>query len=288
LNQPQELRLPSPIGELAALHWPNPGARQVLCLHGWLDNAASFMPLAAGLEEFDLVALDFTGHGHSAHRPAGTRYYFQDYLWDVEAALDALDWADCSIMGHSLGGAVAGFYAAASPDRVHKLVLLDGLGPLTGSVGETLERLRRSMASTRKAESTLRRYESIEEAVLARQKATPMSDEAVRMLVERAIGEENDHFRWRTDPRLNWHSPLLMTEEQVLNLLSGIQAPVLSIMATPLARWIKPQVAELRMAALSHAQHRAVEGHHHFHMEQPADIAPMIRAFLQSTENHHE
>jgi pimeloyl-ACP methyl ester carboxylesterase len=288
LKQPTELRLASPIGELAALHWPNPGAPRVLCLHGWLDNAASFIPLAAELGDFDLVALDFAGHGYSVHRPTGSRYYFHDYLWDVEAALDALDWHDCALMGHSLGGAVAGFYTAGSPQRINRLVLLDGLGPPSMDPTKTVEKLRRSMASTRKPESTLRRYQSIDEAERARQKATPMSDSAVRLLVERALGVEDDHFRWRTDPRLNWHSPLLMTEGQVLNLLAGIEAPALSIMAIPLARWIDPQQAERRKDALPRVQHHTIEGHHHFHMEQPADFAPMIRAFLNATDNHDE
>jgi pimeloyl-ACP methyl ester carboxylesterase len=288
LNPPRNIRLSSPIGDLAALHWANPGAPRVLCLHGWLDNAASFNPLAVDLKNLDLVALDFAGHGHSSHRPAGTRYYLHDYLWDVEAALGALGWEKAAIMGHSLGGVIAGFYAAASPERVHRLVLLDGLGPPTIGIGQSVERLRRSMASTRKPESTLRRYQSIDEAARARQKATPMSDAAVRQLVERAIGRQGDHFRWRTDPRLNWHSPFLMNEAQVLELLSGIEVPTLSIMATPLARWINRQQLEKRLAALPHAQHHTIEGHHHFHMERPEEIAPMIQAFLQSTDNHHE
>jgi pimeloyl-ACP methyl ester carboxylesterase len=292
LNPPRDIRLSSPIGDLAALHWPNPGAPRVLCLHGWLDNAASFIPLNASLKGLDpvgldLVALDFAGHGYSSHRPAGSRYYLHDYLWDVEAALDALDWDAADIIGHSLGGVIAGLYAAASPERINRLVLLDGLGPPTAGSGQSVERLRRSMASTRKPESTLRRYQSIDEAARARQKVTPMSDAAVRLLVERAIGSQDDHFRWRTDPRLNWHSPFLMTEEQVLELLAGIEAPSLSIVATPIAHWFKPQQVEKRMAALPRAQHQTIEGHHHFHMEQPGDIAPMIQAFLQ-TENHHE
>jgi pimeloyl-ACP methyl ester carboxylesterase len=288
LKQGQELRLASPIGELAGLHWPNPGAPRVLCLHGWLDNAASFIPLCSQLHGLDLVALDFAGHGHSVHRPAGTRYYFHDYLWDVEAALDTLGWDDCAIMGHSLGGVIGGCYATASPQRINRLVLLDGLGPPTADAAQSAERLRRSMASTRKPESKLRLYASIDEATDARKKVTPMSHAAVRLLVERALGRQGSHYRWHTDPRLNWNSPVMMTEEQALSLLTGIESPVLSFTALPLARWIQAGQLKNRQDAVPDARHHTISSHHHFHMEQVGEIAPLIQEFLHATDNGHE
>ena len=64
-----ELRLPGRV-ELAALRF-NPGAPQrVLALHGWLDNAASFAPLAAAWPDCEIVALEFAGHGRSGHLPS--------------------------------------------------------------------------------------------------------------------------------------------------------------------------------------------------------------------------
>ena len=56
-------------GRFAALEWRNEKGLRALCLHGWLDNAASFIPLAPLLKPLDLVALDMAGHGHSQHRP---------------------------------------------------------------------------------------------------------------------------------------------------------------------------------------------------------------------------
>ena len=66
-----ESRIDIPLGRIAALRGGTPGAPRVLALHGWLDNAASFLPLAAHLRAIDLVALDLPGHGHSAHLPPG-------------------------------------------------------------------------------------------------------------------------------------------------------------------------------------------------------------------------
>ena len=85
------LSLPMPWGVLEALHWRNPGAPRILCLHGWLDNAASFIPLADSLAGFELLALDFAGHGLSSHRPEDSRYYFADYVFDVDQVMQQLE-----------------------------------------------------------------------------------------------------------------------------------------------------------------------------------------------------
>ena len=68
MNQASEIRLDTTQGALAGLAWRREGAPRVLCLHGWLDNAASFVPLAPLLDRLDVVALDLPGHGHSEHR----------------------------------------------------------------------------------------------------------------------------------------------------------------------------------------------------------------------------
>ena len=191
-------------GTLEGLHWSRPGAPKVLCLHGWLDNAASFVPLAPLLKDFDLLALDFAGHGFSSHRPETSRYYFTDYLFDVDAAMHELGWEQCHLIGHSMGGGVASCLAAALPERVNRLVLLDALGILTLPADQAARQLNLSMMSVRKARSFLRPYESVEDAMQARQKNSPLSDDAARLLCQRSLEHTGDYYQWRTDPRLNW------------------------------------------------------------------------------------
>ena len=57
------------LGALRVLTWGEEDAPPVLALHGWLDNAASFIPLAAHLDGIRLVAIDAPGHGRSGHYP---------------------------------------------------------------------------------------------------------------------------------------------------------------------------------------------------------------------------
>ena len=273
-------------GTLEGLHWANPGAPKVLCLHGWLDNAASFAPLAPFLKDFDLLALDFAGHGFSSHRPETSRYYFTDYLFDIDAAMDELGWDQCHFIGHSMGGGggVAGCFAAALPERVNRLVLLDSLGVLTLPANQAAQQLRLSMLSVRKSRSFLRPYESVEEAMLARQKHSPLSDEAARLLCQRSLEHTGDYYQWRTDPRLNWRSPQLSGDAQALDLLTAIHSPALVITSPSVIEYFGEDMAQKRISAIPDSKHVKIDGHHHFHMEQTEQVGACITEFLQQQD----
>ena len=278
-------------GTLEGLHWAKPGAPKVLCLHGWLDNAASFVPLAPFLKDFDLLALDFAGHGFSSHRPETSRYYFTDYLFDIDAVMDELGWDQCHFIGHSMGGGVAGCFAAAMPERVNRLVLLDSLGVLTLPANQAAQQLRLSMVSVRKSRSFLRPYESVEEAMLARQKHSPLSDEAARLLCQRSLEHTGDYYQWRTDPRLNWRSPQLSGDAQALDLLAAIRSPALLITSPAVIEYFGDDMAQKRLSAIPDSKHVKIDGHHHFHMEQAEQVGVCITEFLQQQDQsqgaHH-
>ena len=275
-----EIQLDTRQGRLAGLTWRRADGPRVLALHGWLDNAASFVPLAPLLPALDLVALDLPGHGHSTHRHSTARYHFVDYLFDVDAALDALGWADCHLLGHSMGAAIAALYAAGAPERVRSLVLLDSIGPLAGDAGETAERLRRSLSKHRRGSGETRLYDAIDDMVTARCKASDLSEAAARLICERAAREAGGKFTWRSDPALNWVSPLVMTEGQARDLLRHIEAPVLTMQATDESPWFTRERIAARQAAMPNARNLTCAGHHHFHMDAPAAIAETIRAFF--------
>jgi pimeloyl-ACP methyl ester carboxylesterase len=280
-----EINLDTDAGRLAGLARRRKGAPKVLCLHGWMDNAASFAPLSEHLSELDLVAVDFPGHGHSQHRHPSTHYYFADYLWDIEAAMDALGWSACHLLGHSLGAAVASVYAAASPARVKSLVTLDALGPYTREASNAADQFRRSMESTRGPGRRIKAYESMDDMIDARRRNSEFSNAAARLICERAAWRKGKHFEWRTDPRLHWVSPQLMNEEQVINYLQHIESPLLSITATPFARYVPKEKFEARKAAIPHGQHELIAGHHHFHMDNPEPVATMVQSFILQQEN---
>lgn len=280
VNQSRELQLETSQGRLAGLGWRQEGAPRVLCLHGWLDNAASFIPLAGLLDRLDLVALDLPGHGHSEHRHYSTRYHFIDYLFNVDAALDSLGWEDCHLVGHSLGAAISSVYAAGAPERVRSLVLLDSMGPISVTAEGTADRLRRSLVKNRLGASKSRHFKSIDDMVKARRLVTGLSEHAARLICERAARQVEDHFEWRSDPALNWVSSLVMTDEQALDLIRHVESPVLTFTVTEESPWSSRAKLEARRQALAHGKHVSLEGHHHFHMDDPGVIAETIREFI--------
>ena len=275
-------------GTLEGLRWSRPGAPRALCLHGWLDNAASFVPLAPFLSDFDLLSLDFAGHGFSSHRPETSRYYYTENLYDVHAVLDFLDWDKCHMIGHSMGGGVASNFAAALPERVDCLVLLDAVGSLTLPPEQTAQQLRLSMKSVSKSRSFLRPYESVEEAMLVRQKNSPLSDEAARLLCERSLEHAGDFYQWRSDARLSWRSPHLLGDAQALNLLASIRAPTLAITSPAVSKYIGADMVQKRLSTIADCKHVKIDGHHHFHMEQPQQVGAFITEFLNQTNQDQE
>lgn len=276
-----ELHLKTQRGRIAALRMGNPNGSKVLALHGWLDNAASFIPMAPFLAEYDMVAIDLHGHGGSEHIAAGYDYAFVDWLHDILDVLDELGWAQAHLLGHSLGGALATALAAGAPERVRSLALIEALGPVVWSGEQAAEQLRAAIAGRRKPSSAPRLIPDIATAVRARLQATEKSEAAARLLVERNLKAVEGGYQWRSDPRLMRPSHMRAHEVMVRNLLTAIDCPVLLIAADPAPVYFQPKIRNERFACLKHGEMHVIPGTHHLHMDKPAEVAPNIRAFWQ-------
>ncbi len=281
MDAPREVDLRIGPIRLSALRWGVGDGAPVLALHGWLDNAATFARLAPLLPGLDLVALDLPGHGRSDRRPEGACYHFIDWVADVLAAADVLGWQQFSLLGHSMGAGIATLVAATVPDRVGRMVLIEGLGPLSGEPEGAPGRLATALADEARAAGSPRRsFPDLAAAVEARQRRTDLDPEAARLLTER--GTEPDGtggIRFRHDPRLKARSRMRLDEAQVLAFLSAIRCPMLTIRARQ--GWPFPeQYLGPRVAALTAAERAEVEGGHHVHLTHPERVAPMILSFL--------
>jgi len=272
--QPRELELPVGETTLAARAWGRTDDPPVLALHGWLDNAASFDPLAPLLTGTHLVAPDLAGHGRSPHRRNGPWYLLVDYVADAMAVADALGWQRFTVLGHSLGGAIATLMAGAQPERIDALYLVEALGPLSEPpdaaprrLGHALERAQRSPTRTPPT------YPDLEAATEARRAVGGLSADAARRLVERATVASDGGLRWRSDRRLRWPSPAYFTEEQVRAFLAAIAAPTTVVRADGGLMPPADPAVEARLAALGHPRVIEVAGNHHVHLEDPAPVA---------------
>lgn len=282
-----ERRLDVGWGELAALESGDPQGPKLLGLHGWMDNAASFAPLAAALPEAHWVTIDYAGHGRSDHRPAAAHYYFTDYLFDLDGALDALGWDRCVLVGHSLGTALAACYACADPQRVEKVVMIDGLGVITEDPRHAAQRLTKSLYSVRHPRDHRSVFESQALAARARQLKNRMDDGSALLLARRALREVEDGWRWRTDPRAMWDSPYWMSEPHSTNILQGIKCPVLAMITPVLDRYLGDR-QPTRLEAMDDVTVLKIDGGHHVHMDQPELLVDALRQFLIEEALEHD
>jgi pimeloyl-ACP methyl ester carboxylesterase len=251
----------------------------LIALHGWLDNGASFLPLAPYLDDFHLVCVDLPGHGHSDHKT--TPYVFVDWLDDLYQITQAAGWSRFVLLGHSLGALIASAYAGVFPEQIERLVLLEGLGPLTQPDEDVPAQIRRAILNrSRTRERSAAGFASIDEAVAARCKVADITPEAARLICELQLEERAGRWQWRSDPRLRDLSPLRMSEGQAQALIKAICCPVLFIrgeqgFAELEAQW------QLRQGAFRQIEQVILPGNHHFHMENGAATAVCIVNFCQ-------
>lgn len=280
----RRFQLNSGLSLAARVHHAGAGPR-VLAVHGWLDNAASFDALAAELPELEMVALDLAGHGRSDHRPLGAWYHYVDYLGELVEVLDQLDWQRSLWLGHSLGGALLALLAAAHPERVERLLMIEAAGPLGGLPERAVAQLRRGIDERLRFGQgrTLRLFPDPGSAVAARMKANGLSEPAARTLVERGLRQVDGGWQWSSDPRLTLASPVRVGEPEVRALLGAIACPILLMLADPPLPFMPEAEREQRLACLSGARRVQFAGHHHLHMETPAPLAGCIRDFLAGT-----
>lgn len=266
---------------IAARCWHDPALPPLLALHGWQDNAATFDRLAPLLPQFHIVAMDFAGHGFSDWRPEGTRYHTVDHVDDVLAVVDALGWEKFSLLGHSMGAGIGVLLAGAMPERIGRLMLIDGIGPWPAAPEEGPGILREALQEWQAwAPRPERVFENFEAAVTARRRGfTPLSEAASRLLCTRGVKTVPGGYCWTLDRRVRQHSPLRFTEAQAQAFLANIAAPLLLVRADP-AFPGAAQMFEERWKVIRNGTLHSVPGSHHLHLEEQApQVAALIAAF---------
>jgi pimeloyl-ACP methyl ester carboxylesterase len=261
---------------LAAWIWGDAAAPPLLALHGWLDNAGSHVLLAPKLaERYRVIALELPGHGHSDHLPAGLSYHFVDYVGAVLSAAQALGLQRYSLLGHSLGAGIASLAAAAMPERIERLFLIEGLGPLGDDGAHTLQRFRDAYAAPAGGKS-LRVFASVEQAVGAREMASGLRAELARPIVERGLIEVAGGYRWRSDPRLTRPSAVRLAEAQIRALLGGIHAPTSLLLARPVTPYLPSAMMHERAKQVPRIAVTHMDGGHHLQLEHPDAVAAWL------------
>jgi len=213
--------------------WGSEGKPPLILVHGGLDHARSWDWVARALrEDFHVYALDLRGHGNSAWVP-GALYSVAEYVLDLSALADIIHGFPVHIVGHSLGANVSLLYAGTYPDRVKKLVAIEGVGlPPARRLQDQppAQRLREWIENVRHTENrTPHSYPDLATAVARMKEANPfLSDEVAEHLTLHGTNWNPDRsLIWKFDNFCRIFAPYGMNLEEGKAVMSHIACPTL-------------------------------------------------------------
>ena len=262
-----------------------PGEAPLVFLHGFLDTGATFQFVVDALaRERPIVAPDWRGFGGSGWN--GGPYWFPDYLADLDALLDALSpQAPVTLIGHSMGGNVAGLYGGVRPQRVARIVNLEGLGLPRSSAAAAPERIRRWLDQLLEPPG-FSEYDSLAQfaAVLMRRNPRLEAARAAFIAASWAKLLPDGRYTVRADPAHKLVNPVLYRRDEAEACWRRCAAPVLLVFggqselraavgADGTDEYFRSIYAQLQIATLPKAGHM-------MHHEDPAAVARLIEGFL--------
>ena len=213
--------------------WGSEGKPVMLLVHGGLDHARSWDWVARALrEDFHVYALDLRGHGNSAWAP-GALYSIAEHVLDLSALADIVRGFPVSIIGHSLGAVVSLLYAGVYPDRVAKVVAIEGVGlPPLGRMRQStvVERIRTWIEKVRGTEQrTPHSYPDLAAAVARMKEANPFLSDAVaeHLTLHGTNWNADGSIIWKFDNYARLSAPYGMNLEEARSVLAQITSPVL-------------------------------------------------------------
>ena len=274
-----------------------------MCLHGWLDNSCSFDGLAPKLpnETHSFLAIDLPGHGFSSHYPDGMSYRFSDSFIALQYVQDHFKWDKFSLVGHSLGAAIAIWYSSIFNESIDRMVAIDlvNVGPMTlekhsRNTKKAIKESVKTFQILEKGKGNPPTYEFIDavgRAFMAIQFAhgqDSITQESVETLMKRGLKPMGDKYTWTADLRLRVPAVFSALEEQVEHYASLVKCPMLLLKATESHYYMQEETAKrIIKTYINHNPNfemHKVEGGHHVHLNNPERVSDYICEFLQKTD----
>lgn len=267
------------------LRWGPVSDNPLVLLHGWADTADTFQFLVDALQEdWPLLAFDWRGFGQTEWAPGG--YWFPDYLADLDALLDmACPSGPARLIGHSMGGHVAMLYAGIQPDRVRRLVSLEGFGLPPSSPGESPERLARWLRQLREPNpfGQFRDHGHFAHFLAGR---NPRLGAERAAFIARAWAAEDPKggVVMRADPAHKRVNPYRYQREDAKACWQRIKAPALLVLASEseyLGHLGEAGTAAGLATAMPGVRQESMVGvGHMLHHEDPVGVATVVEKFL--------
>jgi len=267
------------------LRWGPEDAEPWVFLHGWADTGSTFQFLIdAFATEHAILAFDWRGFGASAWQNAA--YWFPDYLADLDALLDAtLPGRAVTLLGHSMGGNIAGLYGGIRPERVRAVVNLEGFG-LTRSTADRAPGRYRKWLEQLKDPPTFGRHASAEDfaAMLVRKNPRLTPERAAFVAASWTRPAAAGGVEVTADPAHKLVNPVLYRRDEAEACWRACKAPVFMVFGgrsefraslgpDGTDDYFRSIFANLTLATLPEAGHM-------LHHEEPAALAALIEPWL--------
>ena len=267
----------------------------LLMAHGWMDVAASFQFVVdelrhlPGWGERPIAALDWRGFGQTPGPSGGDAYVFPDYLGDLDAVVHALSPDHpIDLLGHSMGGNVVMMYAGIRPNKIRRLVNLEGFGMPATSPQEAPDRYTRWLDELR-TPMQLKSYDSLEAVAGRLRTNNPRIRPDHALWLAQHWAHEDAHGRWiiNADHAHKRSNPILYRAEEVQAVWARIQCPVLFVEGLQTlyfaffgGRYTREEFGE-RASVVSNLRLESLDdAGHMIHHDQPEALSLLLASHL--------
>ncbi len=277
------------------LQWGTPVADKtpLVMLHGWMDVAASFQFVVDALaQDHWVIAPDWRGFGLT-ETPNSDNFWFPDYLADLDQVLDHyVGDRPVNLIGHSMGGHVATLFAGVRPERIHRLINLEGFGLPTTRPAQAPSRLAKWMDELKafnRGEMDLKPYANLEAVAQRLMKTNPRlgADKAHWLAQHWASANTQGEWRILGHAAHKVVSAQLFKADEAQAIYERITAPMLCVVASDdsIQQWWKDSYSlsefKQRISVVRNLTPATIEdAGHMLHHDQPEQLAQLIEDFL--------
>jgi pimeloyl-ACP methyl ester carboxylesterase len=260
--------------------WGNAAAPPLILLHGGRDHSRSWDLIARALQpHFHVMAPDLRGHGDSEWAK-GSSYTLSDHIYDLTPLASA--GRETVLVGHSFGGMISLAFAGTFPERVSRLVALDGAflpSPSSPPIDVQMAKWIAELDSI--SRSKVRCFRDVTEAaerMSAHNKR--LTAEQASHLARHAVRPNADGtFSWKYDPYQRAQAPYRLSRDDYTTLWSRIACPVLLLSASE--SFIPDSAKAGRLRHFKQVEHQIVAGAGHWlHHDEPEEVLAALRSFL--------
>ena len=268
--------------------WGGAGRPKLFMLHGWMDVSASFQFLVDALQrDWQVIAPDWRGYGLSAWGPADS-YWFPDYMGDLDRLLAHLEpERAATLIGHSMGGNIASMYAGVRPERVARLMNLEGFGMSRSEPDKAPARYAKWLGQLAD-KPRFRDYADFADLAARMRANNSRLTEARALYLAQHWGRETAAGRvvLRSDPAHKLINPVSYQLEEAMACWRNVAAKVLWIDGAESKTMERMRINagdnETRKACFRDlSAHTILDAGHMLHHDQPERLAGLIEAFLR-------